>query len=73
MGEEKIPNPEDLEEVYPLFVGALTAEETEIDRLMSTSPSLTILERTVASLDDDTLPISADRLRLAMEKCARRV
>ena len=72
-GEEKIPNPEDLEEVYPLFVGALTAEETEIDRLMSTSPSLTILERTVASLDDDTLPISADRLRLAMEKCARRV
>ena len=72
-GEETLPEAETLEEIFPLFVGVLTEEETEIDRLISTSPSLTILERAVAALEQDSDPVSVEQLRLAMEKCVKRV
>ncbi len=72
-GGETLPEAEALEEIFPLFVGVLTEEETEIDRLISTSPSLTILERAVAALEQDSDPVSVEQLRLAMEKCVKRV
>lgn len=54
ISNDQLPEGTDLEEVYPIHIGAVTAAESRIDQLIETSTSLTALKRNVLEMDGDS-------------------
>jgi hypothetical protein len=65
---EQLPKGTDLEEVHPFQIGAVTTAESENDRLIVTSTSLTALERSVAEMDGVSEKIIVAQLRKAFKE-----